>query len=92
MLFQVQSQFSAATSAGEDTLRLINSTMETVDEGLTCFSQAKEVAQNASDTAREAHNVSQEAKKVPVTCDNRMESTWYKATKHVTLRKHTKHG
>lgn len=59
----VQSQFSAATSVGEQTLRLINSTIESVDEGLTCFSRAKEVAQNASDTASKAHNVSQEAKK-----------------------------
>lgn len=66
MNLQVRSQFSSARKVGEETIQLINNTIESVDEGLTCFSAAKRVAQNASDTARMAHNVSREARRVRV--------------------------
>ena len=61
---QVHSQFSSATKVGQETLQLINNAIESAEDGLSCFSNAKHVAQNASKMARGAYNVSQKAKTV----------------------------
>ena len=70
--FQFEQRFSVAYSASQSLLTEINSTLVDLEEGLMCFDTAKNEAQNASNTARMAFNISKKAKEVSLVLLNKL--------------------
>ncbi|KAK3701048.1 hypothetical protein QZH41_008153, partial [Actinostola sp. cb2023] len=63
----IQTRFGNASLIGEETLRLINKTISTVDESLKCFNESKKTAEAAVVRAEKAYNMTKHSEQVNVT-------------------------